>query len=52
MKASTLIKLLVTTAIVVVALAATPLAQAGLGIPQKHGAIIGVLLSHGEIIAI
>jgi hypothetical protein len=50
MHATKLPKLLAATALAVVALGATPLAQAGLGAPQKHPDIIAV--KHPDIIAI
>ena len=59
MRTAELPKLLAATVVAAVALGATPLAQAGLGIPQKqpdkHPDLIGVLKHpdrHPEIIAI
>ena len=55
MRTANLPKLLARTAVAAVALGATPLAQAGLGIPQKHPDkrphIIGVL-KHPDIIGV
>ena len=55
MRTANLPKLLATTAVAAVALGATPLAQAGLGIPQKHPDkrphIIGVL-KHPDFIGV
>ncbi len=55
MRTANLPKLLATTAVAAVALGATPLAQAGLGMPQKHPDkrphIIGVL-KHPDIIGV
>ena len=50
MHATKLPKLLAATALAVVALGATPLAQAGLASPQKHPDIIAV--KHPDIIAV
>ena len=59
MNGTKLFKLVVATALAVAALGATPLAQAGLGMPQKHPDIIAVkhpniiaILKHPDIIAV
>jgi hypothetical protein len=50
MNATKLPKLVLATAVAAAALGATPLAQAGLGTPQKHPEIIAV--KHPDIIGV